>query len=153
MANKILAWAIVIIGIVVLGIVLFGGKFSSTGNVVATGAETISIPLSEVTEQATFYEQEIDGVKVKFFAVRASDGSIKTAFDACDVCFSEKKGYRQEGNYMVCNNCGNKYPISSLGTENLRGGGCWPGYLPSEVQGENIIIQRKHLVEGKQRFT
>ena len=34
---------------------------------------------------------------------------------------------------MVCNNCGNKYPIDGLGTENKNPGGCWPGYLPSTV--------------------
>jgi len=71
-------------------------------------------------------------VNVKYFVVEAEDGSVKTAFDACDVCYRSRKGYRQEGDDMICNNCGNHYPISGLGTKNLRGGGCWPGYLPNE---------------------
>ena len=90
--------------------------------------------------------------KIQFFAVKASDGSIKTAFDACDVCYGSKKGYRQEGNQMVCNNCGNKYPIDGIGTKNKAGGGCWPGYLPNEIQGNSLVIKNSDLKAGKYRF-
>ena len=130
--------------IIVLGYFIFGKGI--TGNVVGVG-ESITIPLNEISEKAKFYE--VDGVK--FFAIKTR-GEIKTAFDACDVCYGSEKGYRQEGDYMVCNNCGNKYAISGLGTKNLRGGGCWPGYLPSEVEGENLIIKKSELDKGAYRF-
>jgi len=127
-------------------------KGNITGNVINAGADSITIPLSEITETAKFYEYDSSGTKIRFFAIKAKDGSIKTAFDACDVCFGSKKGYRQEGNNMICNNCGNKYPISGLGTKNLGGGGCWPGYLPSKIQGESLIIENSKLEEGKYGF-
>ena len=53
---------------------------------------------------------------------------------------------------MVCNNCGNYYPISGLGTANLAGGGCWPGYLPSKVEGDYIVIQKSDLNAKKYMF-
>tara|TARA_Y100000310_G_scaffold151164_1_gene150698 strand:+ start:5506 stop:5937 length:432 start_codon:yes stop_codon:yes gene_type:complete len=138
----------IIISIVILaGIILFTFRGSITGNVIGSSND-FKISLSEISEQAVFYEQN----GVRFFAIRAEDGSIKTAFDACDVCYSSNKGYRQEGDYMICNNCGNKYPISGLGTENIRGGGCWPGYLPSKIQGEYLVIKQKDINNGAYRF-
>ena len=121
------------------------------------GAEPVSdqviIPLENVGTVAKFYEFESGGKTIRFFAVEASDGSIKTAFDACDVCFSSQKGYRQEGTNMVCNNCGNKYPISGLGTENRNPGGCWPSFLPSTVSGENLLIEKTGLEKGAVMFS
>ena len=148
----------IVIGVIALVALLFFLGCTSTAdtkenNVALSETENqITIPLNGITSQAQFFEYDSDGTKIKFFALKASDGSIKTAFDACDVCYSAKKGYRQEGDYMICNNCGNKYAIASLGTENKKGGGCWPGYLPSEVSGNNIVINKTDLEIGKYRF-
>lgn len=140
----------VIIGIVVLVIIIIAFTFlkkSFTGEVVSEG-EVVSISLSEISSKAVFYEHE----GIEYFAVEADDGTIRTAFNACDVCYKSHKGYRQEGGDMICNNCGNHYPISGLGTKNLRGGGCWPGYLPSSVEGDQIIIKEADLEAGRYRF-
>ena len=146
--KKIFIFVIAIL-IIAGAFFIFSGKLGVTGNVVKNSNEDITISVSEISGTAKFYEQ--DGIR--FFAVKADDGSVKTAFDACDVCYYSKKGYRQEGDYMVCNNCGNKYPIIGLGTENLRGGGCWPGYLPSRIEGENLIIKTSDLEKGSYRFS
>ncbi len=132
--------------------VLAGTGVSLTGNAAAGDAGVLKIPASEITGDAKFYEYETPSGTVRFFAIRASDGSVKTAFDACDICWQTHKGYRQEGDFMVCNNCGNKYAIDSLGTKNMKGGGCWPGYLPSTVSGGNLVIQKADLNAGAWRF-
>ncbi|MFH1663954.1 MAG: DUF2318 domain-containing protein [archaeon] len=139
-------------------VLVFAGCVSdSTGNFSVAAAQqvptdSISIPLSSISENAKWFEFESNGTTIRFFAVKASDGSIKTAFDACDVCFASKKGYSQNGNEMVCNNCGNKYPIDGLGTENKNGGGCWPGFLPNKVVGDSIVIKKSDLDKGRYRF-
>jgi uncharacterized membrane protein len=144
------------IGILVVIVVIFflfrGG--STTGNVISgtDDANVVKIPLSEVSEKAVWYTYNSGGVKIKYFAVKAKDGSVKTAFDACDVCYRSKRGYRQQGDDMICNNCGNYYPISGLGTKNLKGGGCWPGYLPSSVEGDYLVMKKTDLEAGKYRF-
>ena len=147
---------ILIISIIVLllagAFFLFSGKSNITGNVIKNSDDVITISLSEISETVKWYEYNSNGIKIKYFAVKAKDGTIKTAFDACDVCYGSKKGYRQEGDVMVCNNCGNRYPISGLGTENLRGGGCWPGYLPSKIEEDNLIIKISDLKKGAYRF-
>jgi len=103
----------------------------------------ITMPVSEISENAKWYEYNGQ----KFFAVKADDGTIKTAFDACDVCYRQRKGYRQEGDDMVCNNCGLRFAISGLGTENKNPGGCWPGYLPNTINGDSVVIKNADLLK------
>ena len=144
------------ITLIIVGVLILVGLFfvfkGMTGNAIGSPEDIITISVSEITEEAKWYEYDFNGKKISFFAVRASDGSIRTAFDACDVCYGSKKGYSQQGNQMVCNNCGNRYPIDGLGTENLRGGGCWPGYLPSRIEGDSLIILKEDLEAGGYRF-
>ena len=99
----------------------------------------VSISMSEIGAEASFYNYESNGVEIKYFAVDGSDGQPHIAFDACDVCYGNKRGYRQVEGVMKCVNCGNEYPINSLGTENTAGG-CWPSYLPMKVDGDNVVI-------------
>ena len=121
---------------------------STTGNSIIDKGDVVKIPLSEISAKAKFYDY--DGIE--YFIVEAKDGTIKTAFNACDVCYRAKKGYSQKGDDMVCNNCGNHYAISGLGTQNIRGGGCWPGYLPSSVEGDYLVIKKSDLEAGRYRF-
>jgi len=139
----------ILVGVAVVAIVIFLNGGFNLFETTTESDETISIPLFEISENAEFYTYET----IKYFAVKASDGTIKTGFDACDVCYASKKGYKQEGDDMVCNNCGNRYPILGLGTENKNPGGCWPGYLPSKIEGNNLVIKVSDLEAGKSRFT
>ena len=147
--NKKLMIGVGALVLVAIMYFIFGG---STGNVVAAemidDGNVIKIPLAGIDGTADFFNY--DGIE--FFVVRAKDGSVKTAFNACDVCYRSKKGYRQEGDDMVCNNCGNHYRISGLGTANLKGGGCWPGYLEASVEGDYMVIAKSSLESGRYRF-
>jgi hypothetical protein len=111
----------------------------------------LQISTSEITTNAKWYPYDSDGVEIRFFAVKSNDGEIHVAFDACDVCYEEKKGYRQENIQMTCNNCDNSYPIKLLGTENDQGG-CWPSYLPMEIEDDNLIILISDLEEKRYMF-
>lgn len=150
MVNKLVIGIAVLI-VAALAVGLSGLSGPITGNAVA-GGDVLKIPLSELSGNAKWYNYSFDGLNIRFFAVEAPDGSIKTAFDACDICYATKKGYRQEGDYMVCNNCGKRFAINSLGTENKNRGGCWPGYLPSYTDGNNLVIKKSDLESNKWRF-
>jgi uncharacterized membrane protein len=121
--------------------VFSGGGFKT----VTAEAGMVRIPLSDVNDgQAHFFTYE--GRKpVNFFVLRSSDGVIRTAFDACDVCFKEKKGYRQEGDLMVCNNCGQKFPSVKI---NVMRGGCNPAPLNRAVQGETLVLRASDIESG-----
>lgn len=109
------------------------------------------IPLSDITTSANYYSYDSNGKDVKFFAVKGSDGQVHTAFDACDVCFQEKKGYVQNGNKMQCRNCGNQYSTNQIGTTN-QGGGCWPGYMQRTVSDGYVKIELSDLDGGRHYF-
>lgn len=121
-------------------------------NVLETVPDSVWISLSDVSETAGFYEYDSNGVRVKYIAVKGSDGVVRTAFDACEVCYRAKKGYSQVGSDLVCNNCGLKFAIDGLGTKN-KGQGCWPAYLPNEVKDGRIYIKKADLDAGSYLFS
>lgn len=90
-----------------------------------------------------------DGIAIRYFILKSSDGVIHVAFDACDVCWSENKGYAQKGDFMVCNNCGKRFP--SVRINEIRGG-CNPVPLNHKVENGIVIIQATDLLEGKRYF-
>ncbi len=104
----------------------------------AAGAEVISIPLAEISAAAKFYEARVGEVSVRFFIMTGSDGVIRSALDACDTCAHTMKGYRQEGDNMVCNNCDQKFPSSKI---NLVRGGCNPIPLDNTLDGDHLKIR------------
>ncbi|MCW4032168.1 MAG: DUF2318 domain-containing protein [Candidatus Bathyarchaeota archaeon] len=117
----------------------------------AVVGDTIQISTSKVISAAKWYTYDSNGVDVKYFLVKGSDGKIHLGTDACDVCYDSKRGYRQSGNVMTCNNCGREFAINSIGTENLAGG-CWPSYIPLEIDGDSAIIEKSDLNEKRYMF-
>lgn len=114
-------------------------------------ADHIKIPISSISDKMSKYTFDANGVGVNYIVVIGSDGNIRTAFDACDVCGGTKGGYRQEGEDVVCNNCGRHFKIDELGVNNV-GGGCWPSDLNFKQNGESIYISKKELESGRYRF-
>ena len=113
-------------------------------------AEDVSVPLSELSGKARFYEYKAaSGKTVRFFAMRSSDGVYRAALDACDVCFHAKKGYSQEGEDMVCNNCGMHFHSAKI---NEVKGGCNPVGLERKVEGDRLIVGAKELEAGVSYF-
>ena len=104
----------------------------------------VRIPLSDIGTTATFYSYDADGVTVRYFAVKDAQGNAHVAFDACDVCYEAKKGYKQNGDLMQCLNCGKTFSIASIGTENIAGG-CWPSYVAMKIDGNNVVIKKADL--------
>lgn len=90
-----------------------------------------------------------DGLSIRYFVLKSSDGVIRAAFDACDVCWTSDKGYYQEGDYMVCRNCGKRF--ASVKVNEIRGG-CNPAPLERQIVGENLVLKIKGVLEGKQYF-
>ena len=108
---------------------------------------------SEIGSEAKFYTHDTaDGANMRFFAVYGSDGDVHVALDVCDLCYGAKKGYRQIEDVMHCINCGREFPIISIGTENTAGG-CWPSYIPIEIDGDEVVIKTSDLEEKEYMFS
>ena len=110
----------------------------------------IQIPISDVNDgKAHYYQYKNGGSTIKFFVVKSSDGTIRAAFDACDVCFAAKKGYSQDGDFMVCNNCGRRFHSSRI---NVEQGGCNPAPLTRQIAGEQLVIKVADIIPGSRFF-
>jgi hypothetical protein len=99
--------------------------------------------------QAHFYTFMYQGQPIEFFVLKSKDGVVRAAFNACDVCFPAKKGYHQEGDEMVCNNCGSRFPSNLI---NEVRGGCNPAPLTRTVEGNVLLIQVQDLAQGLSYF-
>lgn len=132
--------------------VVFGVNSASTDNgkfVQATSGK-ISIPVAAVSDgQAHYYSYDANGKTVDFFLLKSKDGQIRAALDACDVCYKSLKGYRQEGDYMVCNNCGQQFRSDQI---NVIKGGCNPAPLTREVANGQVVLYEQELISGRSYF-
>jgi len=90
-----------------------------------------------------------DGAVIKFFLLKSQDGVIRAAFDACDVCYKAQKGYRQEGDNMICNNCNQQFASNRI---NEVKGGCNPAPLNRSVEGGRVLLSEQELIAGRRYF-
>jgi Membrane iron-sulfur containing protein FtrD-like len=129
------------------GLLFFSAGGAWAGNLAAE----VTYPLKTFQDgKARFYEYKTpDGMTVKYFILKSSDGVVRAAFDACDVCWPEGKGYQQKGDYMVCRNCGRRFASVKV---NVITGGCNPGALHREVLGDQLVIKVKDILDGKKYF-
>jgi hypothetical protein len=143
--------AIITIGIIGFsGVLLLQSNQGGTTEAKIVG-ENLEIPITSLSTKAKFFHYNTEGVRMQFFAVIGSDNEVHLALDACDVCYSEKKGYRQESNLMICNNCGNQFQIDGIGTENKQGG-CWPSYVPITTKDKQIVIKISEIEQKRYMF-
>lgn len=163
-AGRFLWVAILLLGGLVLaagiakvsGAGWFGDMFRKTpaetaraAGVVETAAE-VKIPLKALDSgKAVFLKADVEGKEIYYFALKSSDGVYRAAYDTCDVCFRSNRGYRQEGDLMVCNNCGQTFPSAKV---NEIKGGCNPAPLSRSVWGEYLVIKKSDIAAGGNYF-
>lgn len=116
------------------------------------GAESeLRVPLADVAGgRAKFFDYTLaNNQQVRFFVVKSSAGDYRAALDACEVCAHAKQGYRQDGDDMVCNNCGKKFATALIGKIS---GGCHPVGLTTTAEGDSLVIKKAELENGKKYF-
>lgn len=124
---------------------------SQTANAVQASGNLI-IQKSSVTSTPSFYPYEMNGTKMEVIAVKASDGSIRTAFNTCQVCYSSGRGYyKLDGNTLVCQNCGNRFSADQVEQQK---GGCNPIGITKEYKTETdqSITLKKDFFEQTQKI-
>jgi len=136
-----------IIAVVITGFIFT--KFNSKGNV----QEDLIILKSEISDNVKFYSYKSGKTNMEVMAVRASDGTIRTAFNTCQICYDSGRGYyKQEGDKLVCQNCGNRFSLDQL--EKLKGG-CNPVPITKEYKTEDdevIVISQAFMDANKGLF-
>jgi uncharacterized membrane protein len=110
----------------------------------------VSLPVSTFDDgKAHYFEHKTGGITIRYFVVKSADGVVRAAFDACDVCWPAGKGYAQDGEFMVCRNCGQRFHSTKV---NEVKGGCNPAPLERRVENGALLIRVSDILEGKSYF-
>ena len=119
--------------------------------VTANPAGEVRFALSEFSDGLVhFYTfMTAESSPVEFFVVWTPDNVVRTALNACDVCYRAKRGYHQDGVVVVCNNCGNRFPVGQVDAVN---GGCNPTPLAARIDGSDLVISAADLTAGLAYF-
>ena len=121
------------------------------GPILANG--DLQILKKEITPNAKFYTFKMDGVLMEVLALRAPDGTVRTALNTCQVCYTSGRGYYiQQGDVLVCQNCGNRFKASQV---EIIKGGCNPVPITSDLKTEDantITIAKSILAQAKPLF-
>jgi len=141
-------WSLLAATLYVAIVLMLGAEFvyaqamnepSAAAAVAAQNGE-VQIPVAQLADSTLhFYSADIGNTTVRFMVVHEATGQYVTALDACEICGS--KGYKQEGQNVICRNCGAVIYIPSIGQK----GGCNPIPVKSRVEGETVIVNLSDL--------
>lgn len=147
--------------LVMAGYYLFMGKEPTVASpslatsAVAAGAasgetERVYDPAQLADGKARYYDYtSTEGLRIRYFLVRDGAGKVHSAFDACDSCWPEGKGYSQDGGEMICNNCRMRFKVEKVGEVK---GGCNPSPLKTTLRDGKLVVACSDLEGGKGLF-
>ncbi len=126
------------------------GPWASKFQAVKAENGIVQIPINKINDgKAHYFSYKFQGKTINFFVLKSRDGVIRAAFDACDVCFPKRKGYTQAGDYMICNNCGQRFHSTKI---NVLKGGCNPAPLRRTNNGKDLVIAAADILTGYRYF-
>lgn len=105
----------------------------------------VILDTSNITSTATFVNYDDEGIILQFILVRETDNKVRITLNTCQVCNQSPKAYFvQEGEYLVCQNCGTKFHINKIGIEKEE---CNPTLVEEKQEEDNKIIINKDYVD------
>ncbi len=150
--------AVLLVAVVAGGYMIFGtqadNQTTAAPNAVQAAqpanANRVTYPVAMFADGKARHFDFKDGERtIRYFIIKSADGVLRAAFDACDVCWPAGKGYYQEGDVMVCRNCGRKFVSTKV---NEVKGGCNPAPLNRRVEGDLLVIEAEDIRSGRGYF-
>jgi high-affinity iron transporter len=103
----------------------------------------VRISLADLQDASVhFYTADVNNAVIRFIIVHQTNGNYATALDACQICGTA--GYRQEGQNVICRNCGASIYLPSIGES----GGCNPIPVKSHVEAGEVIVDLSALANA-----
>lgn len=110
--------------LMLLALLVLPGCGSSQKTTAIAAGSGLEIPIAELSEHIKIYSFTVDGLNMEVLAARDADGTVRTAFNTCQVCNGSRKAYFvEQGDKVVCQNCGNAFGREDVG---VLSGGCNP---------------------------
>lgn len=113
------------------------------------GMVRIDVGALKANDVRFFHFLNTSNQEVNFFVGRDGQGVVQVAFDANELCNKLKRGYRHEGEWVVCNKCDKAFRISEV---NDGGGGCKPVPLAHRVESGQLLLAERDILTGWRLF-
>jgi uncharacterized membrane protein len=127
-----------------------GGTAATTSVTAGPHSDQVEYAVAQFNDgKAQHFSYTAGKQTINYFILKSADGVVRAAFDACDVCWPAGKGYVQQGDQMICRNCGRKFDSVRI---NEVKGGCNPAPLNRRIEGDRLIIQKADILDGHQYF-
>ncbi len=97
--------------------------------------------------QLNLYTYQGTMTDVTFMVIKREEDNIATALNVCNIC--PARGYHQEGDTLICDNCNAPINIDTVGMH----GGCNPIPLDASPAGADVVIAVSDLTAAQSRFT
>ncbi len=118
---------------------------------ISSSVKEVVIDKSDITDTVTFFK--VKRLSTKIMAVKASDGSLRLAFDECLSCYYNdgvKSNFEDSGESVICDNCGCETIYDELG---LLSDECTPIPLLEEYitdNGSTLSISKEFMERCKE---
>ena len=113
----------------------------------------IVIKKNKITTKVTYIDYVYEDIHIGLIAVRTSDNRVIVVVNTCTSCNPSPRAYFiQVGDYLECQNCGNKFKIDEL--DKVSSDGCNPMQIEKvEENDKEIIISKEFLNSLKDKFS
>lgn len=145
--------------IVVVGTMILGAEWLSSGGLSSASYErvrpspqgivTIDLAGLKASQVRFFSFLNPGNQEVRFFVGRDPSGVVQVAFDANELCAKLKRGYRHQGEWVVCNKCDKAFRLAEV---NAGGGGCKPIPLAHRLNGDQLVLNEGEILKGWRYF-
>ncbi|MCL4535083.1 MAG: Fe-S-containing protein [Bacteroidetes bacterium] len=98
------------------------------------------------TGRLNLYFYESTRMNVTFMVIKRDDSDFAVALNACGIC--PPKGYHQEGEVLICDNCNAPINMETVGLP----GGCNPIPLAGSLSGDEVLIAAADLDGAQSAF-
>jgi len=107
----------------------------------------VSIPLAELADHNLHhFAIQTSAGEVKIIAMLDRSDHVYASLDACMICGTQ--GYRQDGDNVICQNCGAAINASTIGSA----GGCNPIHIDYRVENGAVTFPDAALTAGAKVF-
>lgn len=119
--------------------------------IVEAGGASLRIAVARVADGGVhFFTFLHEGRSVNFLIRTDRSGVLQAHLDACYGCYQYKLGYVVEGDNLICRACRLEYPIADEAWDFI--GACAPIALRSEIDGDDLVIERGVLEKAVRYF-
>lgn len=149
-----IALVLLFVGVVLAAELALEGKLGNsvqTGRVAPGRDGLVRVSLDGLQPlQVRFYQfLNAGNQEVRFLVGRDGAGHLAVAFDGNEICAKSKRGFRAEGEWLVCNKCDKSFRLAEV---NAGGGGCKPVPLEHRVEGDELVIAETDILKGWRLF-